>query len=66
MSSTGNRKIAFDSTRTLYSINYFLFFEIASIFDMTIKAPSEKEAKKVKIAVSRDPVTTSFEKWACD
>ena len=33
---------------------------------MTIKAPSEKEAKKVKIAVSRDPVTTSFEKWACD
>jgi hypothetical protein len=44
----------------------FFFFKIASIFDMTIKAPSEKEAKKVKIAVSRDPVTTSFEKWACD
>ena len=44
----------------------FFLFKIASISDMTIKAPSEKEAKKVKIAVSRDPVTTSFEKWACD
>lgn len=32
---------------------------------MTISSP-EREAKKVKIAVDRDPVGTSFEKWACD
>lgn len=32
---------------------------------MTISTP-EREAKKVKIAVDRNPVETSFEKWACD
>ena len=32
---------------------------------MTIRSP-EREAKKVKIAVDRNPVETSFEKWACD
>jgi hypothetical protein len=32
---------------------------------MTISSP-EREAKKVKIAVDRNPVETSFEKWACD
>jgi hypothetical protein len=31
---------------------------------MTINSP-EREAKKVKIAVDRNPVETSFEKWAC-
>lgn len=31
---------------------------------MTISSP-EREAKKVKIAVDRNPVETSFEKWAC-
>jgi photosystem I P700 chlorophyll a apoprotein A1 len=30
---------------------------------MTI-SPPEREAKKVKIVVDRDPVETSFEKWA--
>jgi photosystem I P700 chlorophyll a apoprotein A1 len=30
---------------------------------MTINLP-EKEAKKVKIAVDRNPVETSFQKWA--
>ena len=30
---------------------------------MTI-SPPEREAKKVKILVDRDPVETSFEKWA--
>jgi hypothetical protein len=30
---------------------------------MTISSP-EREAKKVKIAVDRNPVETSFEKWA--
>lgn len=32
---------------------------------MTISSP-EREAKKVKIAVDRNAVETSFEKWACD
>jgi hypothetical protein len=32
---------------------------------MTISSP-EREAKKVKIAVDRNPVETTFEKWACD
>jgi hypothetical protein len=32
---------------------------------MTIRSP-EREAKKVKIAVDRNAVETSFEKWACD
>ena len=32
---------------------------------MTIRSP-EREAKKVKIAVDRNHVETSFEKWACD
>ena len=32
---------------------------------MTISSP-EREAKKVKIAVDRNPVETNFEKWACD
>ena len=32
---------------------------------MTISSP-EREAKKVKIAVDRNPVETSFEKWACE
>ena len=32
---------------------------------MTISSP-EREVKKVKIAVDRNPVETSFEKWACD
>jgi photosystem I P700 chlorophyll a apoprotein A1 len=27
-------------------------------------SPPEREAKKVKIVVDRDPVETSFEKWA--
>ena len=31
---------------------------------MTISSP-EREAKKVKIAVDRNPVETNFEKWAC-
>lgn len=31
---------------------------------MTISSP-EREAKKVKIAVDRNTVETSFEKWAC-
>lgn len=30
---------------------------------MTI-SPPEREAKKVKIVVDRDPVKTSFENWA--
>ena len=30
---------------------------------MTI-SPPEREAKKVKIIVDRDPVETSFERWA--
>ena len=30
---------------------------------MTISSP-EREAKKVKIAVDRNPVETSFEKWS--
>jgi len=30
---------------------------------MTIKLP-EKEAKRVQIAVDRNPVETSFQKWA--
>ena len=30
---------------------------------MTI-SPPEREAKKVKIVVDRNPVATSFEKWA--
>lgn len=34
------------------------------LFFMTISSP-EREAKKVKIAVDRNPVETSFEKWAC-
>jgi hypothetical protein len=32
---------------------------------MTIRTP-DREAKKVKIAVDRNTVETSFEKWACD
>jgi photosystem I P700 chlorophyll a apoprotein A1 len=32
---------------------------------MTISSP-EREVKKVKIAVDRNPVETSFERWACD
>lgn len=32
---------------------------------MTIRTP-EREVKKVKIAVDRNTVETSFEKWACD
>jgi hypothetical protein len=32
---------------------------------MTISSP-EREAKKVKIAVDRNPVETNFEKWAGD
>jgi photosystem I P700 chlorophyll a apoprotein A1 len=32
---------------------------------MTISSP-DRESKKVKIAVDRNPVETSFEKWACD
>ena len=32
---------------------------------MTISSP-EREAKKVKIAVDRNPVETNFDKWACD
>jgi hypothetical protein len=32
---------------------------------MTISSP-EREAKKVKIAVDRNPVETNFEKWACE
>lgn len=35
------------------------------LFFMTISSP-EREAKKVKIAVDRNPVETSFERWACD
>lgn len=34
------------------------------LFFMTISSP-EREAKKVKIAVDRNPVETSFERWAC-
>lgn len=32
---------------------------------MTITIP-KRLVKKVKIAVDRNPVETSFEKWACD
>lgn len=39
--------------------------EIRILFFMTISSP-EREAKKVKIAVDRNPVETSFERWACD
>ena len=39
--------------------------ENKKLFFMTISSP-EREAKKVKIAVDRNPVETSFERWACD
>lgn len=39
--------------------------EYKRLFFMTISSP-EREAKKVKIAVDRNPVETSFERWACD
>lgn len=43
-----------------------LFFKKRKeLFFMTISSP-EREAKKVKIAVDRNPVETSFERWACD
>ena len=32
---------------------------------MTISSP-ERETKKVKIAVDRNTIETSFEKWACE
>ena len=32
---------------------------------MTIRV-QKRQLKKVKIAVDRNPVETSFEKWACD
>jgi hypothetical protein len=41
------------------------FFFKKKLFFMTISSP-EREAKKVKIAVDRNPVETSFERWACD
>jgi hypothetical protein len=37
--------------------------ENKKLFFMTISSP-EREAKKVKIAVDRNPVETSFERWA--
>ena len=39
--------------------------ENKKLFFITISSP-EREAKKVKIAVDRNPVETSFERWACD
>lgn len=43
----------------------FVLKKFKRLFFMTISSP-EREAKKVKIAVDRNPVETSFEKWACD
>lgn len=43
----------------------FSFQKKSRDFFMTISSP-EREAKKVKIAVDRNPVETSFERWACD
>ena len=47
----------------LVQIKYFnsIFFYRSK--KMTISSP-KREAKKVKIIVDRDPVETSFEKWA--
>jgi hypothetical protein len=42
-----------------------LVIVISRKIHMTISSP-EREAKKVKIAVDRNPVETNFEKWACD
>jgi hypothetical protein len=33
---------------------------------MTITTKQVRLIKKVKVAVDRNPVETSFEKWACD
>lgn len=46
-------------------INFKSIIVIKRRNPMTISSP-EREAKKVKIAVDRNPVETSFEKWACD
>lgn len=53
---------------TNFSFQKSMFFkkkENKKLFFMTISSP-EREAKKVKIAVDRNPVETSFERWACD
>ena len=42
---------------------YFTELIKGEFFAMTI-SPPEREAKKVKIIVDRNPVATSFEKWA--
>jgi hypothetical protein len=48
-----------------YAHNNQILIVIKRRNPMTIRSP-EREAKKVKIAVDRNPVETSFEKWACD
>jgi hypothetical protein len=50
---------------TIFSSKKFVFQKRKELFFMTISSP-EREAKKVKIAVDRNPVETSFERWACD
>jgi hypothetical protein len=48
-----------------FSSKSLFFKKRKELFFMTIRSP-EREAKKVKIAVDRNPVETSFERWACD
>lgn len=49
-----------------YQVNFFYLKKIVlRRKSMTISSP-ERETKKVKIAVDRNPVETTFEKWACD
>jgi hypothetical protein len=55
-------KVLFRDIKELNKIKHNCYFKEKS---MTISSP-EREAKKVKIAVDRNPVETSFEKWACD
>lgn len=54
---------------SLIELTYSRFIKLNNCYfkekSMTISTP-EREAKKVKIAVDRNPVETSFEKWACD
>lgn len=62
-------KIFFKKRRSylFHFLNKKVWFlkKIRILFFMTISSP-EREAKKVKIAVDRNPVETSFERWACD
>jgi hypothetical protein len=54
--------------KKLHSSSHIIKNQNINIFRrtfMTISSP-EREAKKVKIAVDRNPVETNFEKWARD